>query len=330
MLHVHRAERADGLVDGLRELLLAPPADPFAREVVAVPTRGIERWLAQRLSGGLGTSPGRGDGICANVAFPSPRALTGEAVAAASGIDPEADPWVPERSVWPLLDVVDAALDEPWLARLAAHLRAGAAEVRAARRFAGVCRVAELFDRYALHRPDMVRAWARGEDADGAGRPLRPEAAWQAELWRRLDAALDVPGPAERLADACAALRARPDLLELPERVGLFGLTRLPAGHLEVLAALAAGRDVHLFVLHPSPALWERVAALPPVRHRAQDGSGKLPRNPLLASWGQDVRELQLVIAAAGEHADRHHPSAAAATPETLLERLQAAVRADA
>ncbi len=60
MLHVHRSDRADGLIEALRALLAAPPADPFAREVVAVPTRGMERWLTQQLSNALG--------ICANVA----------------------------------------------------------------------------------------------------------------------------------------------------------------------------------------------------------------------------------------------------------------------
>ena len=47
--------------------------------------------------------------------------------------------------------------------------------------------------------------------------------------------------------------------MELPSRLALFGLTRVPAGHLEILRALAAGRDLHLFLLHPSPSLWEKV-----------------------------------------------------------------------
>ena len=108
-------------MDALAALLREPPADPFAPELIAVPTRGMERWLTQRLSTGLGTSSGRADGICANVAFPSPRRLTDEAVAVASGIEPEADAWLPERLVWALLEVVDTSLHEPWLRSLAAH-----------------------------------------------------------------------------------------------------------------------------------------------------------------------------------------------------------------
>jgi exodeoxyribonuclease V gamma subunit len=316
MLHIHRAERADGLVEALRALLADPPEDPFAREVIAVPTRGMERWLTQRLSAGLGVSPGRSDGVCANVEFPTPRRLLGDAVGAASGIDTDADRWLPERSVWPLLEIVDECLPEPWLRTLAEHLG------ERARRFATIRHLADLFDRYALHRPAMVRAWAAGDDAG-----IPQDAAWQAELWRRLRERIPDPGPAERIDQACARLRAEPALIDLPQRVSLFGLTRLPTGHLDVLGALAVARDVHLFVLHPSPALWERIPTHAPIVRRREDHTATLPANPLLASWGHDVRELQLVLAAAHAHVDHQH--AVAHHGNTLLARIQADVRED-
>jgi exodeoxyribonuclease V gamma subunit len=319
MLHIHRAERADALVDALGALLAQPLEDPFAREVVAVPTRGIERWVAQRLSGGLGASPGRGDGVCANVGFPTPRRLANDAVAAASGVDPAADPWLPERLVWPLLEIVERSLGEPWLRALAEHVAPGEP-----RRFAAVRRVADLLDRYALHRPEMLRGWAAGDDSG-----LPADAVWQAELWRRLAATVPGPDPAARIERACARLRDEPGLADLPARFSLFGLTRLPAGRLEVLRALAASRDVHLFLLHPSPALWERVAAVIDDRARVvrrdEDPTVRLPRNELLASWGHDARELQLVVAGARDH--RH--GAAPAPDGRLLARIQADVRAD-
>ncbi len=334
MLHVHRAERADGLVDALSALLEGPLEDPFAPEVIAVPTRGMERWLTQRLSTGLGASTGRADGICANVAFPSPRRLAEEAVAIASGIEPEADAWLPERLVWALLEVVDSALHEPWLHSLAAHLGATLDTddpSRQARRFASVRHIAELFDRYALQRPAMIRAWAAGKDVDATGAKLPPDARWQAELWRRLRARTEQPDPAERIEAACARLRAEPGIVDLPGRLSVFGLTRLPAGRLQVLEALAARRDVHLLLLHPSPALWERVAQAPPVTRRAEDVTRELPANRLLASWGQDVRELQLVVTGPGlpAYRDHHHPTPPAPEGGSLLARIQADVRED-
>ena len=53
-LLVHRSERADELVSALGDLLMEAPADPMTPEVVSVPTRGVERWLTQRLSTAVG------------------------------------------------------------------------------------------------------------------------------------------------------------------------------------------------------------------------------------------------------------------------------------
>jgi exodeoxyribonuclease V gamma subunit len=337
VLHIHRASRADALADALAALLSQSPDDPFAPDVVAVPTRGMERWLTQRMSGVLGARGGRADGICANVQFPSPHRLVTDAVAAASGIEAADDPWLPERSVWPLLSVVEEALPEPWLATLAAYLGADTAAsdpmrpARESRRLTTVRHLAGLFDRYSLHRPQMLAAWAHGEDLDAVGAPLPTASAWQAELWRRLRARIGVPDLAERTGRACERIADDPSLLNLPERVALFGLTRVPAGHLEILRALAAGRDLHLLLLHPSPSLWEKVTQLPdrPLGARREDDrTVTLGDNRLLASWGRDSREMQLVLTAgAPDVSDAHHASPPA--PGTVLGRVQQSVRED-
>src|SRR5947209_3497997 len=112
MLHIHRAQRADGLVAGLAGVLSEPLADPLRAELVAVPTRGVERWVTQTLSARLGTSYGRTDGVCANVDFPFPSRLVGDVLARATGIDAERDPWRSERLVWTLLEVITDHLAE--------------------------------------------------------------------------------------------------------------------------------------------------------------------------------------------------------------------------
>ncbi len=325
MLHVHRAERADALAGALAATLKLPLADPFAAEVVAVPTRGMERWLTQRMSTHLGTSEGRHDGVCANIEFPFPGRLIGRVLATASGVDPDDDPWAPERLVWPLLQTVDDSLSEPWLAELAGHLGGpdpGAEIPEQTRRFATVRHVADLYGHYAVRRPRMVQAWAVGEDTG---------ASWQAELWRRLRQHVGTPSPAERLDRASARLIDEPGLVELPDRIALFGLTRLPASYMQVLTALARARDVHLFVLHPSPALWQQVAErarqAPPIKRRRDDDTASTATNRLLGSWGKDSRELQLVLGSGDEYQDHHHPIDAPAA--TLLQRLQADIRGD-
>jgi exodeoxyribonuclease V gamma subunit len=313
-------------------MLAQAPADPFAADVVAVPTRGMERWLTQHMSAVLGASPQRSDGVCANVLFPTPHRLTTDAAARACEVDPALDPWLPERAVWPLLAVVEESLAEDWLNALATYLGGVDGEsYKRSRRLSVVGHLARLFDRYALHRPEMLAAWQIGSDVDGSGVPLRRDALWQPELWRRLRARIGSPDPAERCERAQQRLVADPGLAELPERIALFGLTRLPAGQLHILRALAVHRDVHLFLLHPSPRLWEQMAktpGLPPAtRSRAADPTARLADNRLLASWGRDAREMQLVLGDSGERSD--HDEGGDRLSETLLGRLQRDVRDD-
>ncbi len=321
MLHLHRAERTSRLADALADVLRTPLADPFVTEVVAVPAKGVERWLAQRLSTVLGAT-GRRDGICSGVRFPSARGLVEEGVAAALGIEPGADPWA--QPLWPLLEVVDASLDEPWCAVLARHVGHGRGtdDHRRGRRWSAVAHLTELFDSYAAHRPQMLRDWAAGRDTDGE-QPLPADLRWQAELFRRLRERLG-PGPAEQLDTACAALRSDPQRVDLPARLSLFGPTRLPSRSLAVLEALAVHRDVHLWVPHPSPALWTALAGHRAGRRRT-DRSATVPVHPLLRSLARDVRELQLRLPA---HTDTHHAAPEPLRP-TLLARLQADLRAD-
>jgi exodeoxyribonuclease V gamma subunit len=324
VLHVHRSERADVLAAMLSDLVAQPLEDPMVPEVVSVPTRGIERWLTQRLSAHLGASPGRRDGVCANVDFPFPGTLVNGALARAAGTDPDSDPWLPQRAVWPLLEVVEAHFDDPWLAPLAQHIR-NSETVHESKRFSSIRHVADLFDRYAVHRPEMLQRWAEGSaDED--------ETLWQVELWRLLRTRIGQPSPAERLVDACRRLRDEPGLSDLPPRLSLFGLTRLPASYLDVLEAMGAGRDVHLFLLHPSPALWERLETEvgPTSRFllRAQDPTVGAPLHPLLQSWGRDAREMQLVLGSAVPHGEGATAAPHAEAP-TLLRQIQDDVRAD-
>lgn len=325
MLHVHRAERADILADTLAEMLSDPLDDPFLTEVVAVPAQGIERWLAHRLAHRLGAEPGRADGVCANITFLSPSALVHAALHGPGGNDPDEDPWRPARAVWPLLEVLDDCVNEAWCGPLGAHLRrSDASGGPPARRYTIARHIAELWWSYAIHRPELLSAWAVGDDS-GVPADLR----WQPELWRRLRARIGGPDPAERLAATTAALRADPARVDLPPRVSLFGPTRLPADHLAVLDALAEHREVHLWLPHPSPRLWTRVAKLPrcmTVPTRRDDPSRDTAHHPLLASLGRDVRELQVRLSSLTT-VNHHHP--APEPPATLLGRLQADLRED-
>jgi exonuclease V gamma subunit len=67
--------------------------------------------------------------------------------------------------VWSVLGVADRNAQDPVLAPFL-DLAPGAS------RYANARRVADLFDRYHLHLPDMVRHWDAGDPTHGAGRTL--------------------------------------------------------------------------------------------------------------------------------------------------------------
>jgi exodeoxyribonuclease V gamma subunit len=324
-LHLHRAPRTDLLADELGDLLARPLADPFAEEVVVVPAKGVERWLTQRLSHRLGTGPRGGDGVCAGVRFLNPRSLVSLL------LDRERDDvWDPDRLVWPLLEVVDASLDEPWCATLAAHLGHGLAGeealLRRNRRWSVARRLAGLFSSYAVQRPTLVTEWREGRDTDGAGEPLADDLRWQAELWRRLVERVAEPAPDVRHADTLARLRAGGEGLDLPDRLSLFGHTRLPVTEVELLRSLADARDVHLWLPQPSPRLWDELAGLGGPVPRVADTSAERVHHPLLASLGRDTRELARTL----EGLDARPATEGAPPADDLLGWLQHDVRANA
>ncbi len=186
--------KADTCVGALAHMFAAPADDPFAPELIANPFAAWGAVSPIFNHAHLGTTPGRADGVCANVTFSQPHRLVTEAVAAtAAGVAPDEDPWPAQRSLWQLLEMIEArACTSRGCRRCAPTRRRPAPRAAAARN-----------DRRSL-RPlraaaaGLLRAKALGEDRSDRP-PIRP---WQPRLWRALRARIGVPSAAERLRRA--------------------------------------------------------------------------------------------------------------------------------
>ncbi|MEO8828213.1 exodeoxyribonuclease V subunit gamma, partial [Lapillicoccus sp.] len=292
--------------------------------------RGVERWLTQRLSHVLGADD-HGNGVCAGVDFVRPASLIG----LLTDTD-DADPWDPERLVWRVLSVIDASMDDAWCDPLARHLGKGRGgeeyELRQERRWSVARRIAGLFATYARDRPRMLEEWDLdgGGDGDGAGGRVDADLGWQPELWRRVAATVDGPTPVRRHRNTVAAITAGAPLA-LPDRLSLFGYTRLAVTELELIAAVAEVREVHLWLPVPSPATWDALSAVVadgPVKRR-QDPAVEAVRHPLSAALGRDVREMQRALSLLpSATAPQQNPSYEQ-PHNTLLGWLQHDIRAD-
>lgn len=324
-MKIIRATSVDVLATGLASRLAeSPPDDPMAPIEVAVPSRGMERWLTQRLASELGARDG-GDGVCANIRFPFPGSLVQRVVAAVLGDDASRqDAWAPQRLAWPLLAHLETLSAEPVNAPLLAHLTESG-ERAERRRYPLARRIADLFDRYAMYRPEMVRGWAEGAAAGPDGEPLPPNMAWQPPLWRALVERVGTPSPDARFRRAVAALEqgtiARPE--DLPAEVTIFGVVSLPRLHLDLLSAVGSYAEVRIHAVAPC-AVWTPGHAPPE------------PHHPLLASSGIAAFDGHAAFArheAPGHPADGSGPAAEADAdldaPVTALAVLKADIRQD-
>ena len=268
-----------------------------------MPARGTERWLSQRLSHRLG--PG---GQAAR------RRLRRRRVPLAPLPGRRADRHRRRRPVGARRPGLAGAracstpsLDEPWARTLAGHLghctRGEEAEFRRGRRYAVARRVAGLLRLLRRAAPRAAgRLERRRRTGDGAGGELarRPGLAAAAVAGR--GRAVDAPTPPSGTPPpwpGCVGARAH-----LPARLSLFGHTRMPAHRGRAARARwPTHHELHLWLPHPSDALWRGLAgAHPPGTPgdaRAAPRGPRPRRGRGTRCWprlGRDVRELRSAL----------------------------------
>ncbi len=273
MLQIHSGNRLEALL-GVFSTRAVHPADPLEPQTLIVQNAGMARWIAQQTAIAAG--------ISANVATHSPGTYLWNLPGWWDDHWQDSSDWSKEVLQWRIYAAIPALLERDSFAELAHYLKAddsGAGLFQLARK------IAEVFDRYLVYRADLVAAWEAGQHHH-----------WQAELWRAIRARHDSPhwGDVAQVVAGHAQRRTSP-LRPLPERIALFGVSSLPAVHLNLLQSLAVFTDVDLYYLNPSRAYWaDIVDQRGQARRRARalkagldDPTGLLDLgNPLLASWG--------------------------------------------
>ena len=206
-------------------------------------SRGVERWLAHRLSARLGAvaRPGRRRVRQPAVPVPRPPGPVGAgrghrrrpghrpvAARAVGLVAARRGRGQPRRALARTCSPATSAAGDAGDPKPRPPVRGGAPPRRPVRPL----RRAPPVDDPGLgrrRRPSTATASRSRDDARVAGRAVAAAARMRSAT----------PSPAERLVAGCAALAADPTLVDLPDRLFLFGLTRLPASYLDVLRALA-------------------------------------------------------------------------------------------
>jgi exodeoxyribonuclease V gamma subunit len=295
-LRVYRASRLEALLGPLEAMLETwPPDDLLAPQLVLAAHPGMQRWLTRELA----RRRGPGD-VVANLDVRLPSAWLDDAAREHLGSSAMAlAAYRRDCLRWTVLAALDA-VDDPGLRR---YLDSADAH----RRFQLADRLASVYARLLVYRPDWLADWARG-------RAAMSDPSFLAPLWRGLQERL--PGVHRgALLQALARKRheAAPDVAIAPP-LHVFGFSHLPALEFAVLCAEARHRLVCLYFPDPCMQYWAGLGDdRTRVRRLWQLGPGDAAErelqslgHPLLAAWGRMGQHfgLALLDAAADVAAD--------------------------
>lgn len=280
------------LTDALAEGLALRPADPFASEIVVVPNIGVRDWLQRELGSRL-ASQGRVStaGIVANVRFMFVQQFL-DTVFSASGAEFVED-WNIDHLTWFVHRAIDA-IGRPSIPG-------------AATRPLTVARViADLFDRYGVHRPSMLRYWQQGRGVDAVEPLLElPEhLRWQQHLYTHVCRLIDAQSPAERLAGLEASIAESGLPENIPDRVALFGFVTVNSTMRAVIDAVGLARQCNVYLVHPRR---HDIGVRPEGRSRLVLREHVVDDdvdNALLSRWGRAALETRTVLSGAWNHVE--------------------------
>ena len=300
---IHASNRLERLADRLAEEILRHPGDPLAPERIVVPHPTLGRWLRLELASRLGVAAHLRIELPAQFMWAIMRETVGD-LPAEQSFAPEALRWriFSELAQWDRGGDPDRYMAAGWDRSddLDRHLVAGAAGAadirlagadRARRQLELATRLADVYDRCMLFRPDWIRAWQAGDTPH-----------WQVVLWARLTGTATAPRHWVEAIDAYRdALAHGPPGEEVRrERASLFGIAHLSPSYLDALRSTSPRMDIHLYMLSPCREFWadtrsprERTVA---ASDEAADGYYE-EGNELLSYWGRPARDMQAMLA---------------------------------
>lgn len=300
---VYTSNRMEKLAVQLGEILARPLSSPLTTEVIVVQSKGMQRWLSMELA--------RRYGVWANCSYPFPNAFLQDIFSRTMSATPTTAPFEPAQLLWRIMRLLDTFIDRHEFAEIRGYLTGVNTGLK---RYQLAGKIADTFDQYTVFRGDLLTAWETGADDQ-----------WQAILWRALvaESAGWHRGKVQaeflrRLADGAV------DNSRLPRRISVFGISYLPAFHLQVLAGLAACTEVNLFVMSPCREYWgdilpgqvtARMSAA--AREKVDEG------NALLASLGRLGRDFSELLLDCADPSGGEQNLYQAAAAESLLAMLQ-------
>ncbi len=273
-LNIFTSNCMETLAERLARTVRGPLPSPVSPEIVVVQSRGMERWVSMELA--------RQNGISANCFFPFPNTFLQEMFKKVSLDLPDESPFQPDIMTFRIMKILPECLQLTGFESLKRYLVDDNREMKL---FQISQKIADLFDQYLVFRPEMVFNWENGEEHH-----------WQAHLWRKLSFGKENLHRAGLWKTFLEKIRKSQYQTEnFPSRVSIFGISYLPAFHLEVFVEISKYCQVNLFLMNPCKEYWGDIVSGRETRKirkkyaRSNESTGDLyleEGNRLLASMG--------------------------------------------
>ncbi len=220
-----------------------------------VSTWPTSRWLAEQIASV--------NGICAQVNFPFPTSHLRKFVQLTLGLEQNAeDQWKKSKLKWTIINSFPELFENKESSYLVNWLEKEILNTKdlTKRKWELANEIATIFNQYILYRPELICNWWESSNKNNDSiENLPAHIRWQPILLGLLKQKIEqepLPIQINKIKN-----RLRNNIVPksiLPKELFIFGISSLPAIHIEFLQSLSSIVDIKVFLLTPCKDLWKR------------------------------------------------------------------------
>ena len=280
-LNIYISNSQEVLIERLAEKTSRPLSSPLLPETFITQHIGMNHWISTKLA--------EKQGVCSNIHFLYPNAFIYNLLKQTNPGLLDRSPFEPDILVWEIMKILPFCVKKDVFKPLASYL----SDVSEIKSFQISKKIADIFDKYIVFRPAMLRKWEMGALCNE-----NKEEKWQAELWQLLIKDIGPLHRAQLVTNLYNQLENTPEAAKiLPERIEIFGISVLPPFHLNFFEKISEYTQVDLFLLNPCREYWGDILSQKEVFKITKTGDDPeedylFQGNPLLSSFGTSGREF--------------------------------------
>ena len=228
-IDVYESTSFESLWHEFERSIAAPMSSPLATETIVVPERGWESWFSRRLANQRG--------CWAQFRFLLPGQWISETLENCLEAD-QAPDREQDALTWIIASLLPDLLNDEAFGAVRSYLFQPDGDTDPQRLIDLSRCISDLFDRYLLHRPELIAAWDQGVDWPDCGIPVPSPAAWQRRLWQAItqDEHRKFRSVFAMAEDLNSTIRPGGD--QIPERLSVWLCGSVVPAHIRFLEAV--------------------------------------------------------------------------------------------